>query len=355
MKTLRQYNPGLLIPLIVAVAIVIVLALALSAAPQGKNGFNRRFTATPLQLSGAIDKAPTITSFAGTKTGHIYFATRNSSMLFVTDSNLANGRTEASGFTISHPKALRGFTLTVTDSGSTLYAGNLPAIYTLGVQPDPDSFNLTHHLFTRAVLADSGYYVFRAFNPFDKHTRDQVLLKARPGKGITIIDSTTIPRLHDAGIATDGMLHYDTLNKLLVYVSYYSNKVYLWNHQLQLIKSARTIDTLSTQPYFTGEKNESVNRSTLTNIKPKRVINAESNVAGGILYVLSRIKADNETNGGFKDNTVVDCYQLNHLKYISSFYLPNYKGEKIWSIGIAGSSLLAIYRNSIVQYALPTL
>lgn len=355
MKTLRQYNPGLLIPGVIVAAIVIVLVLALTAGSQGNSSFSRHFAPTPLQPYEVIEKNQAVTAFAGTKNGKLYFATRTPAMLFVTDSTLANGHMEASGFTVNHPKVLLGFNITVSSHGCTLYAGNLPKVYTLGVEPATDSFNLTRHLFTRGVEVDSGSYVFRSFDPNNKKTRDQVLLKAHPSKGIISIDSSTIPRLNDAGIGTDGLLHYDTLNKLLVYVSFYSNKVYLWDNNLKLVLITSTIDTLGSQQYFVGERSEDASRSTLTNTRPKKIVNSESCVANGVLYVISKVKADNENKSRFTSNAVVDCYRLKDFTYTGSFYLPDYKGEKLWNMVITNRSVIAIHSSNIIRYALPTL
>ena len=354
MKTLRQYPCGFLIPIVMLSAITIVALLALMAVPEGKTGFNRQFIVPSLSPIGVIKKDAAVTAFAGARGRQLYFATLTPIVAFVTDSDLVQGNILPTGFTVSHPKAQRSFELVVSDSNSTLFAGNLPAVFTRNATTI-DSFNLTDHLYTRAVTIDSGYYVFRAYDPFNKKTRDQALVKVHPALGIIAMDTTIIPRLHDGGIGNEGMLHYDALNKQLLYVSYYSNKVYIINPQLQLIKVAHTIDTLSAQQEFAGEEKKDDRHTTLTNIKPKRIINADSYVHNGILYVHSKVKAENESNGNFTSHAVVDCYLLKDFTYTGSFYLPDYKGEKLWNMGIAGSSLLAISRSHIVRYALPNL
>jgi hypothetical protein len=338
--------------IIMGLAVTVVVVLALVAAGPSKNGFTRKFITVPLTVQAFIEKNENVTGVAGSNKEYLFFGTNRPDKLFVTDHNLENGHMINTPFKYND-KVASNFSITIDSSRIELFAANMPAVFSGSLNTSKtDSFNMTGKIFTRAVKIDSGYYVFRGFDPENK-MKDQLFMKAYPGRGIVATAINITPINNDAGISTDGMLHYDRVNKLLVYVSYYANQVYLVDKNLNVIRKVQTADTISSLPDFVGKKSEGGNRSVLTNIRPKKVINAGSVVSEGKLYVLSAIQSDKETPEDFNGNTVVDAFTMKLFIYEGSFYVPNYKEQKLWAFSIIGKTLVAIYRKNIIKYSLP--
>jgi hypothetical protein len=133
----------------------------------------------------------------------------------------------------------------------------------------------------------------------------------------TIINENEIsPKLSDAGFSYDGHLSYDRKSNKLFFVCYYNNKITCFDTSLNLIYTANTIDTISSPNIEIRRTKTSITLS-----KPPITINPKSVVREGILYVISKLRADNE-HKDISDNVVVDMYNSADGNYNGSFYLP---------------------------------
>lgn len=76
-------------------------------------------------------------------------------------------------------------------------------------------------------------------------------------------------------------------------------------------------------------------------------------VYNGRLFVLPSFKADNEDDRSFRNNNVIDVYQVDDNSYEGSFYMPGIRNKKITAIRIVDGFLIAFCQNSFSIYALP--
>jgi len=349
MKRKLLYNRWMTSIIIMGLAVTVVVVLALVAAGPSKNGFTRKFITAPLTVQASIEKNENITGIAGSNKEYLFFGTNRPDKLFVTDHNLANGHMINTPFKYNK-KTASNFSFIIDSTHIELFAGNARTVLSGTLNRSGcDSFNLTERIFTRAVKIDSGYYAIRRYD----QTRNQQFIKTSPRKGAVIITSSVTPQYNDAGISTDGMLHYDPVNKILVYISYYSNRVYLMDNNLIPIELGHTVDTIVSIPRFVGEESEGEMRTTLTNVKPKRVINANSSISKGIVYVLSKLQSDMEKPQEYTSSSVIDCYVLPTFKYVGSFYIPDYQDQKLRHFKVMDKNVISIFKNMIVKYPFP--
>jgi hypothetical protein len=67
---------------------------------------------------------------------------------------------------------------------------------------------------------------------------------------------------------------------------------------------------------------------------------------------MSGLKADNDTDKFFSDNSILDIIDLRDGKYLGSIYLPATGGNKLSRFIISGNQLIGLYPNSIMIYDL---
>jgi hypothetical protein len=77
-----------------------------------------------------------------------------------------------------------------------------------------------------------------------------------------------------------------------------------------------------------------------------------STSAGKYLFAISNRLGRYEPEAMLKDASIVDVYNLQKQTYEFSFYLYNYKNEKVKSFKVYGNLLIALTEHYIVTYKL---
>jgi len=313
-----------------------------------KNGFNRTFITRNLQQLKVADKDKTIKGISGSTPYHIYFKTSDPAKLWVTDSRLENGRFITMKIP-NGPRVASAFNTVVDSPAINVLAGNVPGIIKTDLNGgDPFIKKFPTALFTRAVVIGNETYVFRGFDTTEKKA-GQIFIKGNPHTMELVRAAGIIERGKDAaGISTDGYLNYDKQTSFLVYVSFYRNKFFCIDTNLNLIHTWHTIDTLSNLQVETGESGNQI-----TNTSPAREVNTRGRVSNGHLFNISGLRGDNENTGSFGKNAVADIYELKNGNYKGSLYIPYYKREKIADFRVIDDKLLVLYSNHMILYQLP--
>jgi hypothetical protein len=135
----------------------------------------------------------------------------------------------------------------------------------------------------------------------------------------------------------------------LVYVSYFKNPVFLLDSNLKVVAKFKTIDTISVGPsvVFIGANGT----GTLKYTSALRITNQNFIVSSGTLFVNSLVKGENENNKDFKNNNVIDTYNLNeYVNYVGSYYFPKLENMQITDFYILDNKLFFIYPETIILY-----
>ncbi len=340
----------LIVVSILGISLLALNALVQLAEKQSSNRFTRQWLNKKLLRLNQLPIKTPLVDFCGASVTHFFFSGNDPRQLIVVDHKLDTQYNLMLPMPVN-PHISRGFELVVDSPKIILLARNLSKIisYQLG-----DTIlhitQLESPLFSRAAIISSQTIALRVF---EKNRRKQVFGKADRNTGQIIDTIELFKDQKDKGFSTDGLLQYDTKTSRLIYVQFYQNVFYCLDSNLRQIYQGKTIDHTDTNliqtRYFidTTKKTGSLMPSV-----PLEPVNKNSWVNNGHLYVLSGLKADNEAMADFRENVVIDTYRINDGIYEGSFYIPDFKGEKVANFAVNKSLLIALYRGYIVSYQL---
>lgn len=125
---------------------------------------------------------------------------------------------------------------------------------------------------------------------------------------------------------------------------------------LNVVYKAKTIDTVHNANIKTELRNETSGDGTkvLKRIlsTPPNLVNIYYTISGNQLFILSALRADNETQYEFSRNSSIDVYNTVNGSYLYSFHLPKYNNELLRQFEIKGNLLIGIYDHYVVTYHL---
>lgn len=330
--------------MLVAISLVIILAWNSLNPITENNGFTRNLIYTDLQPLYAVEKSEDVSDISGSTSNRIFFKTKNPSKVYSLTKNLQQGKYEI--LNIPNNAAISSLFTCIVDSPYTyIAAGNARIIIKAKSGDSSTIYKLPESVFLQTVLLSNNLVAMRMFKGLNPIFAKRNLSTGELTKGEDIFNNK-----NDAGIGSDGELRYDKTSNLLIYVEYYNNQAVFMDSNMNIVKKIKTID-INIQNLL--KTDEIGSKGILTNTSPKRMINRSSSVVGGYLFICSRLKADNETNDQFRNNTVVDMYNIKSGLRENSFYIPEYKREKSYSFKIIDDLIFALYKNHIVAYKLP--
>jgi len=143
----------------------------------------------------------------------------------------------------------------------------------------------------------------------------------------------------DGLFCTDGILNYDPGTRQLVYTYYYRNEFILLDKNLNVIKTAHTIDTTSRAHIKVAKINSD---KSVTLASPPEFVNLRSSLSGNWLFIQSPVKAINEQEDEFANNSAIDIYNVSDNKYHFSIYIPDLNQKKISAFQVHGKNLYVI-------------
>ncbi|MET6999408.1 hypothetical protein [Chitinophaga defluvii] len=208
-----------------------------------------------------------------------------------------------------------------------------------------EKIKLDAPLFTRVSPFTPGALILRAFDSTSKY---QHLQKVDLKTGTMLAVADIFGHSRGEMFLTDGMLDFDSVNSSAIYIQYYSNKIYCLDSNLNLKYISKTIDTVGTGDITAASRTVSV--GTRETFVPPITINERSSTDEGYLFVLSNLKADNETDRNFINNSTFDVYQTGNGRYIGSFHLPTLNGHKVDEFMIRNRTLYVLCKNFYATY-----
>lgn len=331
-----------------ALLVLLMLTLSTSMPNQQKNGFNRNWLPQTIQPLNKLDITIPLNKICGATDNNLYFSIRDPRWVFMLNNTLKKQDTIPLPINPNR-ELLETNSFEVDSPWIYFFANNLPG-YIFGELKGKGSGDLevrkTKYLFTKAVILSPGRIIIRSF---DSTLKKQSFQKIDTETGEIINQSLVIEEQQDGGFGTDGTMQYDSSNNMLVYLQYYQNRYFLLDTNLQLKYTRNTIDTIATnsvkvkQAFIQG-------KDRLVPANARIMVNKFCSADKGKLFVLSGIKSDNEKASAFKNNSVLDIYDTIRGTYIGSIYIPDVKGEKVRSILVRNSLLVALYKTHISTY-----
>jgi hypothetical protein len=210
-----------------------------------------------------------------------------------------------------------------------------------------DSYNPNTPSFDKIVPISPESFAIRRFDPIwgqnTLHiTQKNTLESIRPN--IPILEKQV-----DGWFCTDGMLMYAPKMERLIYLYYYRNQFLSIDTLMNVDYTAKTIDTVSIVKISLDTIHS---EKRITYSAPRLIVNRKSYAADDKLFIHSKLIADNDDPKIFKNNTVIDVYELNHGNYLFSFYIPRYKKNNMKNFGIHKNKLVVLYDHYLATFDL---
>ncbi len=328
-------------------AVLLIVVLNMISNNKGrnqKNDFKRRFISHAILKLNERENKNALIRLCGSDERQLYFTSSNPDKIFVSDHNLNNWRI---------------LPLHQRDSIHALkyyLQIDYPYIFTIEFDPpaitvsnDASGYNRKYVLsqyFTKCVLISNSSVIYKGY---DTSGSNLVFKKLNLEHATSFEEKGITERFNDGGFSTDGLLHFDKENAMVVYCYSYSSEYLGMDTNLNLLFRRHTIDNTQTKPIPVVS---SPNKKSFSFSAPPRFISKLSCIGNGKLFVNSALKAQNDANDQFEHESVIDVYDLLHNTYTGSFYLPDINGLKIKNLKVVSDRLIVIYQNKIVTYRL---
>jgi hypothetical protein len=329
--------------LIASFAIIGMLAFISKQSISKKNGFNRRLLSSALIPQKEITLPVKPTKIIGRLNGRLFFQTDKPNEIISTGLRLDSVQTIKIPLP-SEIKLGRSIRMFLKDDLIYIACRNMPgfAIY------DLKTGNVYNHklnsYFNQETIFSPDQFILRTK---DIATQSHRFVKLNLKQKDSMPEDHFSDRKIIGGFKTAGVLYYDTATQQACYTYLYQNGFICMDTNLNLTVKARTIDTITNR-----EVKITRVASSLTMKQPPQNINSIGDVFGGRLFLHSMLKADNEYELDFGENSVIDIYNLKAGFYTGSFYIPAYKGHKVIYFNVIENTLYALYGKTIVLYNL---
>lgn len=338
--------------LVIAVAAGGVFALyVLSDQPNHiPNGFTRKLNTSFISFLWAVPTDNDIYHIVGATQHHIYLSTlRYNIFLDINVTTKKAGRDTLINF--NSPVSHVPFQMSIDSPAITIAVGNFRKIYRgdLSSHTIYDSL-FTPHSFIRSCPVNHHTFIFSAFDTGKKPT---LIFEKLNTTSSALQKGNLFPKNNDDIIARDGLLQYDPSTRMLIYSLFYESHFIGMDTNMNLQFDTHTIDTFHIN-HTTGGFTNSSQKSLLryTSVSPRYTLNANFSVFGGLVYIQSRLKADNDSESGFLHNTIIDVYDSNQKGYLYSFYIPRPVKEKIMDFKVTKGRLLVLYPTHLELFSL---
>lgn len=337
--------------LLMAGAIILIVSLyAISKEPNRiPNGFNRTMKFSFASYQYSVQTAGDVYHIVGNTPDHIYVSSLLPGIFM--DINLFTkkvSRDTLRGFYF--PAHHVPFQMTIDSPSVIIGVGNFKKIYwgDLNSKRIYDSIN-TPLVFIRSCPLSNKTFAICAFDTgrsprlvFEKLT----LSTSEKKNGL-------FPQKMTDVISGDGLLQYDAMSQTLIYCLFYESHFMGMDTNMHLKFDIHTVDTFHTNPTKGGLTTSSPKSlAHYTNITPRYAINANFSVWDGLVYVQSKLKADNESESSFLRNTIIDVYDINTKGYVYSFYITQPAEEKIIDFKVIKGLLLVLYPSHLELFSL---
>jgi hypothetical protein len=217
-----------------------------------------------------------------------------------------------------------------------------------------EATKLNTQVFTRSVQLKNGGVVLRGF---ESGKEEQTFMKYAVDSNINkvVSKSNLLEVPGDMGFGTDGVLKYDPVSNVILYVQYHRNDFYCMDSNLNLLFKAKTIDTISFNP-INVVKYSATKDSKVKKILPefaRITVNKDCFIGNGFLFVESGLRSEKESFSFFNKNAVIDAYKLENGNYVGSFYIPLPKGnKKVQSIYVHKGNIVILFDKHLSVYRL---
>ena len=325
-------------------SILLVLALYVIASFTNlqPKGFLRKLRSHQIKGLKFIKRSNTYAYFAGNTDSLIYFGDKAKRSNFFNLNFITNdtGSVRINGFDTM--KFTLGGYLRTDVSSLYLFDGNKPAIMVGDAKTGRILQKLRSPYFTNALHISANSFLLKT----SAKKKNNLLIKFSNGK---LGRSYLLEEQGDGIFSTDGILLKVPNSSKIFYVYFYRNQFLCLDTNTTLLYKGKTIDTVS-HANIKVVTIKSLHQITMAS--PPVYVNEQCAANENYLFIHSALQADNETNEVTNSSSAIDVYRVADGKYVSSFYISDFAGEKMRDFRVSGKILIAMFDNYIYKYQL---
>ncbi|PTS95405.1 hypothetical protein DBR11_21435 [Pedobacter sp. HMWF019] len=323
---------------------VILLCFFSDGFRHNKNNFIRLLPPSKVTPGNILDFKTQGWNFAGYSSDSIYLGNLYTpDRLVKVDSELRDTLAVKLGIP-NRTKLTKGYTNLVDDSSVYTLDGNRPLLLAGNKSNRVLASASKPPFFTQAIHTGGNSFVLRVVqagqNKLVTYRTDSVGFK---------MAAKLLEKQVDGIFCTDGNLVKVPNSNKIIYVYYYRNQFICTDDNLNLLYKGKTIDTVS-HAHIKVDYIKSLNETTISS--PPLYVNKQSAANEKYLFIHSALIADNEVAESLEKVSVIDVYAVKDGKYQFSFYLPDFRGNKIKDFRVYGQSLYALYDHYLYKYQL---
>ena len=303
----------LLMLFVIAVSGMIALFMSSEHIMKKENNFTRRFLPHPLTKLNSINLNSNNFYFAGHKGDTIFLGNYNTPLLMTTVFSNINKVTKDTLSLNEMNLTFQKIKLEVNYPHFSITDGKVPAIF-IGIFPNKEASRLSIYpfYFSKFKKLSNSKFVFKT--TLSKNKKSALGILDISTKKIKIRDDILIQQI-DGLFDTDGGLI--TNSNKIIYTYLYRNQYIIIDDKLDSISYGKTIDTTS----IAQIKLHSLSNGATKMIAPPLKVNEYQTTHNNILFNISRLKGKYESNNKWKNNKVVDLYDLSNSNYLYSIYI----------------------------------
>ncbi len=311
------------------------------------NGFERKFFEEPVEILAQHTFPVKFRELTGTHDGKLYLMGENPSLVYVIDEQLA--QMDSIKLLLSYvPKFIPRFYGLLDYPRIHLLGGNAFAMITAHLEKDSvevTDLNLPG-FFSNPVYLGDGEFMLQVI---DSISLDAFFVRMNEDGEVIQEETNLSTRQGDAGFLSSGQLRHDKASGVLSYVQFNSHHWMAFDPSMHLHRRGNTIDTNS------SIKTEFIRHDRNVNYKkPPMAVNAYTSVYNEILYVRSKLRADQESSKDFRHHAVIDAYDMILGEYEGSFYLPHPQEGEIQQFYVLDKNrLLALTGGTVTIFQIP--
>lgn len=334
---------------ILSIVLIVSLYLLSENEIHRNNSFIRRYPHHPVVMIKGYDIKYDSYYIAGAANGRIYLGNATAPrQILVLDTLLTGAKTLRVQVKGKQDYPFKSVQVRVKFPYFYLADGTVPVIYR-GEISDWIATPLTNikNYFSAFEPIDSNLFAIRSINTAEGLNILGTLNTAERSTFKQV--SGMLQKRIDGIFDTDGKLLYNYQLKKMLYVYYYRNQAIIASSDMKTFQGLKTIDTVRQVPiqfaylHTTGEKKFA---------KQPPMIQQGAATYGKYLFTMSNRLGKFEAESMLKEASIIDVYDLQKSSYEFSFYLYNYKNEKVESFQIYNNLLIGITKHYIVIYRL---
>lgn len=334
----------MVVTFVLSVSVVFILYAVSKDMRQQPGSFLREFPPHPVLEAEVLDLKYNSYYIAGGTAHHIYLANHTAPLhMIVLNSVLGDSQHIKLNVKGIDNQKFWSTRVTVDSPYYYLTDGVVPIIYKGKVQ----DWKATEYAYDNVYFQDILPITKESFfiRSLSKPERENILGKITTTLPHLQVEKGILKKQIDGVFCTDGMMQYDRNRNELIYLYRYRNEYIVMDTSLNVLRKQHTIDT-TTRANFKIETIASTGSTTFSS--PARMVNRQSSVQNGRLFVNSRLLARNEHPEAHDSQTVIDVYDLATGQYQFSFYIYDLYGkEKLREFRVFGDRLYALFEQHI--------